>query len=275
MDAARSEKLAKFSSLVAAIKSNDAFNVTYQSFEIGSFRQRLSDGSESAMKLLYNYITPKMTFDTFRRNLIDLVNLSSYKIFSSRNEISWDHSMIYPIPNIPDTSATESADNLYKNDPSVSKWVNEISTYDHHDEDHQHENEISKDDEDDFDCLEYNATPDKVSSNFDFEESNEIKLAQEESKEIKIETEKIQTSTPKKLVQTVTKSETFSMDSSISTTPLAATDTKTTMSIYQLLAILLIFCLILLVLNVMWNNLFTTFLICCVTLPILRWLGKV
>jgi len=52
VDAARSEKLAKFSSLVAAIKSNDAFNVTYQSFEIGSFRQRLSDGSESAMKLL-------------------------------------------------------------------------------------------------------------------------------------------------------------------------------------------------------------------------------
>ena len=127
--------------------------------------------------------------------------------------------------------------------------------------------------------------PDKVSSNFDFEESNEIKLveeesneikiAEEESKEIKIETEKIQTSTPKKLLPIVTKSETFAMDSSKSTKALEVTDTKTTMSIYQLLAILLIFCLILLVLNVMWNNLFTTFLICCVTLPILRWLGKV
>merc|ERR1712008_209493 len=55
----------------------------------------------------------------------------------------------------------------------------------------------------------------------------------------------------------------------------ATTDTQTTMTIYQLLAILLIFCLILLALNVMWNNLFTTLLICCITLPILRWLGKV
>ena len=55
----------------------------------------------------------------------------------------------------------------------------------------------------------------------------------------------------------------------------ATTDTQTTMTIYQLIDILLIFCLILLALNVMWNNLFTTLLICCITLPILRWLGKV
>ena len=82
MDAARSEKLAKFSKLVSAIKAKDAFNVTYQSIEIGSYRQRFSDGSESAMKLLYNYITPKMSFEEFRSNLINLVNLSSY-------EVSW------------------------------------------------------------------------------------------------------------------------------------------------------------------------------------------
>lgn len=47
------------------------------------------------------------------------------------------------------------------------------------------------------------------------------------------------------------------------------------MSIFQFLAILLIFCLILMALNIMWNNLFTTLFICCITLPILRWLGKV
>lgn len=80
VDAARSEKLAKFSKLVATIKANEAFNVTYQSIEIGSYRQRLSDGSESAMKLLYNYITPKMSFEQFRCNLIDLVNYSSYEV---------------------------------------------------------------------------------------------------------------------------------------------------------------------------------------------------
>jgi len=265
VDAARSEKLAKFSSLVATIKSNEAFNVTYQSFEIGSFRQRLSDGSESAMKLLYNYITPKMTFDCFKRNLTDLVNLSSYKIFLSRNETTWDHTMIYPIPNIVDT-----VDLLTEIDSSVSKWVSEISKYD--------ENDLSKD-EDDFDCLEFNATPekvslDKVSSNFDLEESNEIKITEEKTREIKIETEKIQTSTPIKKPPQNAKSQVIATESSKSLS-IAATDSKTTMSFFQFLAILLIFCLILLVLNVMWNNLFTTFLICCITLPILRWFGKV
>ena len=83
VDAARSEKLAKFAKLVTAIKAIDAFNVTYQSIEIGSYRQRLSDGSESAMKILYNYITPTMSFDAFRCNLINLVNLSSYEVSRS------------------------------------------------------------------------------------------------------------------------------------------------------------------------------------------------
>ena len=74
---------------MAAIKENQAFNVTYQSLEIGSFRQRLSDGSESAMKLLYNYITPKMTFDAFRCNLIDLVNYSSYHVSIVSQNTAW------------------------------------------------------------------------------------------------------------------------------------------------------------------------------------------
>ena len=47
------------------------------------------------------------------------------------------------------------------------------------------------------------------------------------------------------------------------------------MTLFQFLAICLIFCLILLALNIMWNNLFTTLLICGITLPILRWFGKV
>jgi len=75
--------------------------------------------------------------------------------------------------------------------------------------------------------------------------------------------------------QSPEKVEEISLKSSNSLVAAATTDTQTTMTIYQLIAILLIFCLILLALNVMWNNLFTTLLICCITLPILRWLGKV
>ena len=47
------------------------------------------------------------------------------------------------------------------------------------------------------------------------------------------------------------------------------------MSVYQLFAILLIFCLLLFTLNVMWNNFYTTLFVCIVLFPILRWFGKV
>ena len=82
VEASRSEKLVKFSTLVATIKAKDAFNVSYQSLEIGSYRQRLSDGSESAIKLLYNYILPKISYFAFRMDLINLVNYSSYEVMN-------------------------------------------------------------------------------------------------------------------------------------------------------------------------------------------------
>ena len=80
VDAARSEKLAKFSKLVAAIKKNEAFNVNYQSIEIGSYRQRLSDGSEAAIKLIYSFVSQKISYDSFRSNIISLVNCCSYEV---------------------------------------------------------------------------------------------------------------------------------------------------------------------------------------------------
>ena len=80
VDAARSEKLAKFAKLVSAIKGQEAFNVTYQSIEIGSYRQRLNDGSECALRLLHNYFSSRISFDTFRSNLIHLVNNCSYEV---------------------------------------------------------------------------------------------------------------------------------------------------------------------------------------------------
>ena len=46
-------------------------------------------------------------------------------------------------------------------------------------------------------------------------------------------------------------------------------------SVYQLLAILLIFCLLLFTLNVMWNHFYTTLFICLVSFPILRKFGKI
>lgn len=302
VDAARSEKLAKFSQLVATIKGNDAFNVTYQSFEIGSFRQRLSDGSESAMKLLYNYITPKMTFDAFRCNLIDLVNYSSYHIFATRNETKWDNATIYPVPNMPESSTTD-PEPLYENVPSVTKLVEEMAK-NVDQEIVKNDSEMVKNDpemvksEERLSLDNFNLDGLALNADTSIEEVSKEDKSIEESKEIiiektstaetyeqsKTETEIIQNTmetvvsktSVTKLVEPSTSEDTEELFSkSSNSSPDAAKDTKITMTIYQLLAILLIFCLIMLILNIMWNNLFTTMLICCITLPILRWLGKV
>ena len=53
------------------------------------------------------------------------------------------------------------------------------------------------------------------------------------------------------------------------------TEDNEKMTPFQLLAIFLIFCLIILALSVMWDNLYTTLFICCITLPILKWMGKI
>ena len=99
VDAARSEKLAKFAKLVSAIKGQEAFNVTYQSIEIGSYRQRLNDGSECALRLLHNYFSSRISFDTFRSNLIHLVNNCSYEVsirynFKKSRNFLFQHSLI-------------------------------------------------------------------------------------------------------------------------------------------------------------------------------------
>merc|ERR1712037_958026 len=220
----------------------------------------------------------------------------------SRNETKWDFATVYPVPNMPDNSTTEMQD---ENVPSVTKLVEEMTKSD----------EISKNDESDtdsgfrisgsFDGHEFNPVPwegaREVEISREIEISREVEVSKEVdiSKEIKIneESKEITTEKTKLAEQIQNRSDfrtTMASISKTSTTKLqlvekvdeivlkssnslvaATTDTQTTMTIYQLIAILLIFCLILLALNVMWNNLFITMLICCITLPILRWLGKV
>ncbi len=47
------------------------------------------------------------------------------------------------------------------------------------------------------------------------------------------------------------------------------------LTLKELMVVLVIFCLILLVLSYMWDNLLTTFCICGITLPVLRYFGKI
>jgi len=208
VEAARSDKSAKFSKLVGTIKANDAFNVTYQSLEIGSYRQRLSEGSESAIKLLYNYILPKISYYAFRSNLINLVNYTSYEIFSSRSDAKWEID-IYPLPS-PIEEPLETNDQVDL--ATVTELVEKLS------ESSEDETFLIKD----------------------------------------IQTE-VEEESPNPMVQTLN--------------PIEEEDLK--FSVYQLLAILLIFCLLLFTLNVMWNHFYTTLFICLVSFPILRKFGKI
>ena len=164
---------------------------------------------------------------------------------------------------MPDNSTTEepTEEPIYENVSSVTELVEEMSKSTDDFE------ELSKSTENEF----------------------EIRAVDEQIEEIKVQkvTEKatMATLTTKTTTKFEAKNSVEIFSSNVirtTTTPLksssekaATEDIKTTMSIYQLFAILLIFCLILLGLNIMWNNLFTTLLICCITLPILRWLGKV
>ena len=200
---------------------------------------------------------------------------------------------------MPDNSTTE-MEPLYENVPSVTELVEEMTKSD----------EISKNDElsdtdsgfrisGSFDGHEFNPVPwegaREIAISREVEVSREVEISKEikileESKEIttektndflttnfaKTSTTKLQPNLEKHSLfrQSPEKVDEISLKSSNSLVA-ATTDTQTTMTIYQLIDILLIFCLILLALDIMWNNLFTTLLICCITLPILRWLGKV
>ena len=231
-----------------------------------------------------------------------------FQIFSSRNETKWDFATVYPIPNMPDNSTTEP---LYENVPSVTKLVEEMTKSDEISKNDESDTDSGFRISGSFDGHEFNPVPwegaREIEISREVEISREIEISREVdvskeveiSKEIKTneESKEITTEKTKLAEQIQNRSDfrtTMASISKTSTTKLqpvekvdeivlkssnslvaATTDTQTTMTIYQLIAILLIFCLILLALNVMWNNLFITMLICCITLPILRWLGKV
>jgi len=259
IDAARSEKLAKYSKLVAAIKSQEAFNVTYQSIEIGSYGQRLSDGSESALRLLYHYISPKINFDAFRSHVVHLVNNCSYEIFSSRNESKWD-SRIYPIPPMQSEMVF-----------NITEMVEQLSNNSYEEDDEQEEKvvrEMFQSEKDQTDhSIQQHTYCEKTTEKFEVSKrSIAISPAGDEHKfsDQQPPLQKPSSNVKPEILAKPTLKTSSSPPSS-----------QTKMSWFELIAILLIFCLILVALNVMWTNFFKTMFICCLSFPILRWMGRI
>lgn len=270
IDAARSEKLAKYSKLVAAIKSQEAFNVTYQSIEIGSYGQRLSDGSESALRLLYNYISPKINFDAFRSHVVHLVNNCSYEIFSSRNESKWD-SRIYPIPPMQSEmvfNITEMVEQL-SNSPARENDLPQGSQLSNSYEEEQEEKVVKE---------IFQSEKDET----DHSIQQQYTHSEETTEKFEVSKHSIAISPAGVKQKFAHKPPPLQKPSSNVKPEIPAKPTKKTslpsqikMSWFELIAILLIFCLILVALNVMWTNFYKTMFICCLSFPILRWMGRI
>ena len=128
---------------------------------------------------------------------------------------------------MPDNSTTEPEEPIYENVSSVTELVEEMSKS-----------------TDDFEELSKSTT-----------DEFEIRSVDEQIEEIKVQKTTMTTTTT--MLEAKNPAEIFSSNV-ITTTPMkssaiAATDIKTTMSIYQLLAILLIFCLILFKNTILFN----------------------
>jgi hypothetical protein len=262
--------VAKYSKLVAAIKSQEAFNVTYQSIGIGSYGQRLSDGSESALRLLYNYISPKINFDAFRSHLVHLVNNCSYEIFSSRNESKWD-SRIYPIPPMQSEmvfNITEMVEQL-SNSPARENDLPQGSQLSNSYEEEQEEKVVKEIFQSEKDETDHSIQQQYTHSEETLEKcevsKHSIAIISPAGDKQKFADRRPPLRKPLTNVKPAIPAKPTKKTSSSSQK----------MSWFELIAILLIFCLILVALNVMWTNFFKTMFICCLSFPILRWMGRI
>lgn len=227
VDAARSEKKAKFSRLVSAIAAKD-FSVTYHSMEIGSYKQRTTDSTEAAIKVIYTYTSQQIPYNVFKANIVQLTSLCSYKIFASRQDPVWKlnctnlDTLQFPYPPKFQQLAKETTTILHHDD------------HDDNDEDCELDEGLGEDQENQGGVHEIHSTPTKKVTNCESQQQQQ----QQQSK-----------SNVKKGLR-----EYFD---------------------WELLVILIIFCSILYILSVIWNNLLTSSVVGIIALPILKLLGKI
>ena len=175
-----------------------------------------------------------------------------FQIFSSRNESKWDL-CIFPVP-------MQTKESL----PSITELVDKLS--------HSCEQSLEED-VDSLEVVEHETDFDEIDSKmFDDQprpSPNKTKMIQPDvCEQAKPHPDSSHSSpVPQKEPQ----------DSVVvkESSPLPKLGPSPQFGWMDLITILLIFCVILLALNVMWTNLFTTLFICCITFPILRWLGKI
>lgn len=135
VEAAREEKRQMFAPLVAALSERTKTPVRFISIEVGSFKQRLSEGTRSGgLKELYSFTDKSVSFKAFRTNLVRLVEYASFLVYKSRHEP--DFAPLEPLLGLPASLAFGDEDDDDDHEDNVSSGSSEptssSSLSDHH-----------------------------------------------------------------------------------------------------------------------------------------------
>ena len=66
------------------------FNVTVTPFEVGSHTGQITPENKKSLQLVHKYCLKNIKFSNFIKNISSIVVLSSFHLFHSRNEDSWE-----------------------------------------------------------------------------------------------------------------------------------------------------------------------------------------
>jgi len=89
VEAARAEKQQENAVLLEALTTQTRTPVLFLSLEIGSYQQRLSEGSKASMRELYSFTDQSIPYKAFRSRIVKLAELASFQLYSTRFESAW------------------------------------------------------------------------------------------------------------------------------------------------------------------------------------------
>jgi len=89
VEASRLEKQGKNRALVEALTAQTRTPVIFLSIEIGSFHQRLSEGTKASIKELHTFTDQSVPYRTFKHRILRLAEFASFQLYSTRFETEW------------------------------------------------------------------------------------------------------------------------------------------------------------------------------------------
>ena len=110
VEPARAEKQQKNAVLVEALSAQTRTPVRFLSLEIGSFRQRLSEGTKASIKELHSFTNQSLSCKAFRSRIVKLAELASFQLYASRFDQDWPQ--FSPLLELPPEILEDDKDNV-------------------------------------------------------------------------------------------------------------------------------------------------------------------